>query len=442
MIYGLATVGGGELAVLGMDADARAARDQGADRRRPAGDQPRRRPDRAREPDPAGALLRDRPRRRRRSGRTSCSSSRCSRDRADERIQALSGGMKRRLLIARALVNEPELVVLDEPTTGLDPQARLAVWRALDRLRRAGRDPAPHDPLHGGGRAPLRPAADHGRGQDRHRGRARGAGARARRPRGARARARRGLRRARRWSSRSTAASTATSSPTAALMLLRRRRRGAPAIARPRALPDRLGAGPPGDPRGRLPAAHRQEPEGVGEWPMSDEPGYAGLGAPRRRARPGPVAPPRRGDLAAQRPRLLEALEGRAAAHLPRPVLLPAGARLRARHLHRARINGIPYKEFVAPGPDRLGGDVVGGVRDHLQRLLPDERAPALRQRPRRRRSRCRTSSRATWPGARPARRVYGTVVLIVVAALRPGLLAVGDPDPAVRVRSAASASR
>jgi len=59
-------------------------------------------------------------------------------DRADDRIQALSGGMKRRLLIARALVNDPELIVLDEPTTGLDPQARLAVWRALERLRRRG----------------------------------------------------------------------------------------------------------------------------------------------------------------------------------------------------------------------------------------------------------------------------------------------------------------
>jgi lipooligosaccharide transport system ATP-binding protein len=59
-------------------------------------------------------------------------------ERAEERVQALSGGMKRRLLVARALVNEPELIVLDEPTTGLDPQARLAVWRALDRLRRRG----------------------------------------------------------------------------------------------------------------------------------------------------------------------------------------------------------------------------------------------------------------------------------------------------------------
>ena len=59
-------------------------------------------------------------------------------DRAEERIHALSGGMKRRLLISRALVNDPELVVLDEPTTGLDPQARLAAWRSLERLRRGG----------------------------------------------------------------------------------------------------------------------------------------------------------------------------------------------------------------------------------------------------------------------------------------------------------------
>jgi lipooligosaccharide transport system ATP-binding protein len=59
-------------------------------------------------------------------------------ERAGARPQELSGGMKRRLLIARALVNRPELVVLDEPTTGLDPQARLAVWGLLDRLRAEG----------------------------------------------------------------------------------------------------------------------------------------------------------------------------------------------------------------------------------------------------------------------------------------------------------------
>jgi lipooligosaccharide transport system ATP-binding protein len=59
-------------------------------------------------------------------------------DRSGDRITSLSGGMKRRLLVARALVNEPDMVVLDEPTTGLDPQARLAVWRSLETLKRRG----------------------------------------------------------------------------------------------------------------------------------------------------------------------------------------------------------------------------------------------------------------------------------------------------------------
>ncbi|MEA2387446.1 MAG: lipooligosaccharide transport system ATP-binding protein [Thermoleophilaceae bacterium] len=58
--------------------------------------------------------------------------------RADSKPQELSGGMKRRLLIARALVNDPEVVVLDEPTTGLDPQARLAVWNLLEDLKGRG----------------------------------------------------------------------------------------------------------------------------------------------------------------------------------------------------------------------------------------------------------------------------------------------------------------
>ncbi len=59
-------------------------------------------------------------------------------ERADSRVEPLSGGMKRRLTIARALVNEPELVLLDEPTTGLDPQARHLVWERLFRLKQQG----------------------------------------------------------------------------------------------------------------------------------------------------------------------------------------------------------------------------------------------------------------------------------------------------------------
>jgi len=59
-------------------------------------------------------------------------------ERATSKVEPLSGGMKRRLTIARALVNEPELILLDEPTTGLDPQARHLVWDRLFRLKQRG----------------------------------------------------------------------------------------------------------------------------------------------------------------------------------------------------------------------------------------------------------------------------------------------------------------
>ncbi len=59
--------------------------------------------------------------------------------RADARIQTLSGGMKRRLTLARALINDPELIFLDEPTTGLDPQARHVIWERLRRLQKQGK---------------------------------------------------------------------------------------------------------------------------------------------------------------------------------------------------------------------------------------------------------------------------------------------------------------
>jgi lipooligosaccharide transport system ATP-binding protein len=59
-------------------------------------------------------------------------------DRADDEVERLSGGMKRRLTIARSLINDPELLLLDEPTTGLDPQARHLLWDRLVRLKHNG----------------------------------------------------------------------------------------------------------------------------------------------------------------------------------------------------------------------------------------------------------------------------------------------------------------
>jgi lipooligosaccharide transport system ATP-binding protein len=59
-------------------------------------------------------------------------------DRAADQVEPLSGGMKRRLTIARSLINEPDILLLDEPTTGLDPQARHVVWDRLFRLKQQG----------------------------------------------------------------------------------------------------------------------------------------------------------------------------------------------------------------------------------------------------------------------------------------------------------------
>ena len=61
------------------------------------------------------------------------------REKADEKVDALSGGQQQRLMIARALIHEPEVIFLDEPTVGLDPQARLALWDVLRHLHRQGR---------------------------------------------------------------------------------------------------------------------------------------------------------------------------------------------------------------------------------------------------------------------------------------------------------------
>ncbi len=59
-------------------------------------------------------------------------------DRAKDKVEPLSGGMKRRLTIARSLINSPRILLLDEPTAGLDPQARHVLWDRLFRLKRSG----------------------------------------------------------------------------------------------------------------------------------------------------------------------------------------------------------------------------------------------------------------------------------------------------------------
>ncbi|MDH3664091.1 MAG: ABC transporter ATP-binding protein, partial [Alphaproteobacteria bacterium] len=60
-------------------------------------------------------------------------------EKENQSVAQLSGGMKRRLVIARALIGDPELVILDEPTTGLDPQARVLIWKQLQALKREGK---------------------------------------------------------------------------------------------------------------------------------------------------------------------------------------------------------------------------------------------------------------------------------------------------------------
>jgi ABC-2 type transport system ATP-binding protein len=83
----------------------------------------------------------------------------------DRDTRKLSGGQRQRLLLAIALVNDPELIFLDEPTTGLDPQARRNFWELIHRIKARGKTLLAHHPLHGRGLSPVRQIAimDHGR---------------------------------------------------------------------------------------------------------------------------------------------------------------------------------------------------------------------------------------------------------------------------------------
>ncbi len=199
MIYGVSRPTRGAITVFGLDVgDARPRRAQPA-RRDAAGERADRQPLAGREP----ARLRPLPPAAR-AGAVAADRASWSRSSSSARTRAsarstLSGGFKRRLAIAMSLINQPELLILDEPTTGLDPAVRHVLWNKVRELQGARHDRAAHDPLHGRGRAAVRPRADHEQRQGGLRGAAARAGREPARARGARARlhARRGARAAR-----------------------------------------------------------------------------------------------------------------------------------------------------------------------------------------------------------------------------------------------------
>ena len=100
--------------------------------------------------------------------------------REDTRAGQLSGGQQRRLDLALALVGDPELIFLDEPTTGFDPAARRAAWEVIRVAARPWQDDPAHHPLPGRGAVAGRPGGDHQGRADRGRGPALGAGQRPR----------------------------------------------------------------------------------------------------------------------------------------------------------------------------------------------------------------------------------------------------------------------
>ena len=129
---------GGTLRILGPRSRLRRREDSCATRRRAAAGHARLRADRPREHRHLRALLRALTRTQLRERADELLEFVQLTDRADSKVEPLSGGMKRRLTIARSLVNDPDVLLLDEPTTGLDPQARHTVWDRLFRLKQRG----------------------------------------------------------------------------------------------------------------------------------------------------------------------------------------------------------------------------------------------------------------------------------------------------------------
>jgi ABC-2 type transport system ATP-binding protein len=91
-------------------------------------------------------------------------------EKRNSRVGKLSGGQKQRLAVACALVSDPELLFLDEPTTGLDPQARLSLWEVVDRFREGGGTVLLTTHYYGGSHSIMRAGSDYGSRKD-HRSR-------------------------------------------------------------------------------------------------------------------------------------------------------------------------------------------------------------------------------------------------------------------------------
>ena len=298
-------------------------------------------------------------------------------ERANDKVEPLSGGMKRRLTIARALINEPSILLLDEPTTGLDPQARHLLWERLYRLKQRGvtlvltthyMDEAEQlcDRLVVMDKAKIVAEGSPRQLIEQYSTRE---VTELRFPVGRPRRARRPARRHRR-------ARRAAAGPRARLLRRRRGGRG----RRPRPWPPSRDRPRPAQlARGRVPAPDRAEPDRMSALtaPTASTPPFRGNAVPR----PSPSA--------ARSPRyehmwLLyrRTWRGSIFGNFAQPVLflvaMGIGLGSYVNQANPASLQGVPYLQFLAPAPARVDGHA--GIR--VRGDLPRHRRVPLRSRP------------------------------------------------------------